>query len=76
MPMEKQLKMMEIILYLYERCKALIEMNMPMALLRENDIFEKIIAIKYDVANNELYKFEEYRKMIDEFYQKIMHANA
>lgn len=75
-PMEKQLKMMEIILYLYERCKALIEMNMPMALLRENDIFEKIIAIKYDVANNELYKFEEYRKMIDEFYQKIMHANA
>ena len=75
-PMEKQLRMMETILYLYEKCKALVEMNMPIALLRENNIFEKIIAIKYDVANKELYKFEEYRRMIDDFYQKIMSANA
>ena len=53
-PMEKQLRMMETILYLYEKCKALIELNMPMALLREDNLFEKIIAIKYDVANQEL----------------------
>lgn len=75
-PMEKQLKMMETILYLYDRCKALIEMNMPMALLREDSIFEKIIAIKYDVANKELYKFDEYHKLIDAFYQRIMETNA
>lgn len=75
-PMEKQLKMMETILYLYEKCRALIEMNMPMALLREKSVFEKIIAIKYDVANKELYKFEQYRDMIDEFYREIMDANA
>lgn len=75
-PMEKQLKMMEIILYLYEKCKALIDMNMPMALLREDPVFEKIISIKYDVGNKELYKFEEYRSMIDEFYQKILAVNA
>ena len=74
--MEKQLKMMEIILYLYEKCKALIEMNMPMALLSEDAVFEKIISIKYDVGNKELYKFEEYRSMIDEFYQKILAANG
>ena len=53
-PMEKQLRMMEIILHLYDRCKALIDRNMPMALLRESDIFEKIISIKYDVANDKL----------------------
>ena len=41
-PMEKQLRMMEIILHLYDRCKALIDRNMPMALLRESDIFEKV----------------------------------
>lgn len=75
-PMEKQLKMMETILYLYEKCKALIAMNMPMALLTEDTIFEKVIAIKYEVGNRELYKFDEYRTMIDTFYQKILETNA
>lgn len=75
-PMEKQLKMMEIILYLYEKCKALISIGMPVALLREQNIFEKIISIKYDVANKELYRFEEYKQMIDEFYDNLMETNA
>lgn len=75
-PMEKQLQMMKVILYLYDKCKDLINMGMPMALLRENRIFEKIISIKYDVANKELYKFEEYRQMIDEFYQNLLSTNA
>ncbi|MFP3155425.1 V-type ATP synthase subunit A [Lachnospiraceae bacterium ZAX-1] len=74
-PMAKQLKMMEVILYLYNRCNALIELNMPMALLREDTIFEKIIAIKYDVANKELYKFDEYKQMIDDFYNRLVNTN-
>ena len=75
-PLEKQLRMMKVILYLYDKCKELIEMGMPMALLRENRIFEKIIAIKYDVANKDLYKFDEYRRMIDEFYRGLLETNA
>lgn len=75
-PMEKQLKMMEVILYLYDKCKKLIAMNMPMSLLRENDIFEKIISIKYDVANNELGKFDDYKKMVDAFYDHMIATNA
>ena len=75
-PMEKQLKMMEVILYLYDKCKKLIAMNMPMSLLRENDIFEKIISIKYDVANNELGKFDDYIKMVDAFYDHMIATNA
>lgn len=75
-PMAKQLKMMEVILHLYERCKELIDKNMPMALLRESDVFEKIIAIKYDVPNKELEKFREYDEMIEEFYQHLIATNA
>lgn len=75
-PMEKQLKMMEVILYLNEKCQSLIGMGMPMAILREQNIFEKIIAIKYEVANKELDKFETYRQLIDEFYQKLIELNA
>ncbi len=75
-PMEKQLEMMKIILYLYDKCKDLINVGMPAALLKENHIFEKIISIKYDVANRELYKFDEYRQMIDTFYQRLLETNA
>ena len=49
---------------------------MPMALLRESDVFEKIIAIKYDVPNKNPEKFEDYRRMIDEFYQHLIATNA
>ncbi len=75
-PLEKQLKMMETILYLYDKSKQLINMNMPMSVLRAEDIYEKVISIKYDVANDELYKFEEYKKMIDTFYHNVMEKNG
>lgn len=75
-PMAKQLKMMETILYLYEKAKALVNMNMPMSLLRENPIFDHVIAIKYDVANDELEKFDTYKAEIDQFYQHFIETNA
>lgn len=75
-PMEKQLKMMDIILYLYERSKQLISLGMPMRILRENKIFEHIISIKYDVANDELDKFDDYRQEVDDFYEQILKTNA
>lgn len=75
-PMEKQLKMMRTILYLYQKSKLLIDRNMPMSLLKESNVFDKVIAIKYDVANNELNKFDDYKVMIDKFYEQIMKKNA
>lgn len=75
-PLEKQLKMMETILYLYERARALITMGMPMSILKEDTIFERVISIKYDVENNALYKFDEYKKAIDTFYNKVLEKNG
>ena len=75
-PMKKQLKMMETILYLYTKSKQLIAMNMPMSVLKEFDIFEKVISVKYDVANDELEKFDEYKNMIDTFFNCVMAKNA
>jgi len=75
-PLLKQLKMMETILYLYTRSRQLIGLNMPMSILKEEDIYEKVISIKYDVGNDELDKFEDYKVMIDEFYHKVMAKNA
>ena len=76
-PIEKQFKMMETILYLYEKCRALINRGMPVSVLKEgNNIFEKIISIKYDVANNQLDKFDQYKQDIDTFYDNIMEKNG
>jgi V/A-type H+-transporting ATPase subunit A len=75
-PMAKQLKMMQTILYLYQKSRQLIDRSMPMSLLKESPVFDKVISIKYDVANNELNKFDDYKTMIDEFYDQIMAKNA
>lgn len=75
-PMEKQFKMMEIILYLYKKSRSLISMGMPMSVLKEDPIYDKIISIKYDVPNDRLELFEEYKKQIDMFYEAVVERNA
>ena len=75
-PMEKQFKMMEIILYLYRKSRSLISMGMPMSVLKEDPIFDQVIAIKYDVPNDNLALLDDYKKKIDAFYDGVMERNA
>lgn len=74
--LEKQLKMMGLILYLDDRCRMLVSMGMPMAVLKRQNIFEKVIAVKYDIPNDRLDMFDDYKKMVDEFYDEIIKTNA
>ena len=75
-PMEKQLKMMEIILYLYRKSRSLISMGMPMSVLKVDPIFDQVIAIKYDVPNDNLALLDEYKTKIDTFYEGVIERNA
>lgn len=75
-PMTKQFKMMGIILYLNKKAKALVTMGMPMSILKESNIFDKIVSIKYDVPNDHLEKFDDYAREIDEFYNEVLAKNA
>ena len=75
-PMEKQFKMMDVILYLYKRARKLVAMGMPMSVLKAEGIFEKVIAIKYDVPNDNLTMLDFYKKDIDEFYDRVMEKNG
>ena len=75
-PLIKQFKMMEVILYLYKKSRSLVSMGMPVSVLKEENIFDKIISIKYDVPNDRLDMFEEYMKMIDDFYDRGVDRNA
>ena len=75
-PMEKQFQMMETILYLYEKSKALINRGMPVSVLKEDNFFERIISIKYDVPKDNLQLLDLYRKQIDDFYDAVLEKNA
>ncbi len=75
-PMEKQYRMMETILHLYNRSKALISLGMPVRILKESGIFDRITSMKYEVPNDNLSLFENYHKEIDDFYEEIMKQNA
>ncbi len=70
-PFAKQMKMMEIILYLHAKCVLLVEMGRPVSLLKTDGIFEEVIAVKYNIGNEELEKFNAYKGRIDEFYTKF-----
>lgn len=74
--MEKQFLMMETILYLYKQSRALVTMGHPMSVLKTENIFDRVIAIKYDVPNDQLELFSQYHRDIDEFYQRVLEKNA
>lgn len=75
-PIEKQAKMLDIILYLYERSQNLISFGFPVSYLTKSNIFNKIISIKFDVPNDELEILDEYYDAIDAFYEKAMQENG
>ena len=75
-PIRKQFLMMDLILYLNTKAKTLVTMGMPMSILKESNIFDRIISVKYDVPNDRLDMFDEYRKEVDRFYDEVLEKNA
>ena len=74
--LEKQFKMMDVILYLYKKSRDLVAMGMPMSVLKAEGIYEKVIAVKYDVPNDNLQLLDLYKREIDEFYNRVVEKNA
>lgn len=75
-PLIKQFKMMDLILYLYKKSRSLVRMGMPMSILKEDPIWDKLITMKYDIPNDALEMFDDYRKQIDNFYDAVIERNA
>ena len=64
-PLKKQFLMMDVILFLYDKACALIATGVPAARVSETGLYEKLIKIKYDIPNNKLEMFEDYKKDIE-----------
>ena len=63
-PIEKQAAQMRVILYLYDRARSLVTMGHPMSVLKQSNIFDRVINIKYDVPNDRLDMFDQYMKIL------------
>ena len=64
--LENQLKMMRVILHLYEKSQALVARQIPISKLMRLGLFDKLVKMKYDIPNDQLEKFEEYEAEIDQ----------
>ena len=64
-PLEKQYKMMYVILHLYHRAREVVARQVPISKLLATGLFDKLIKMKYDVPNDNLSLLDEYSKEID-----------
>ncbi len=75
-PMAKQFKMMEVILYLYKKAKNLVDFGVPVNFIRETGLFDSLVKIKYEVPNDHLEQFEEYFREIDRKLESLSKPEA
>ena len=47
-----------------------------MSVLKAEHMFERVIAMKYDVPNDNLQMLDFYHQEIDDFYQRVLEKNA
>ena len=65
-PLEKQKKMMQVILHLHAKAKEVVAREIPISRITELGLFDKLTKMKYDIPNNRLEMFDEYIEDIDE----------
>ena len=75
-PLKKQKKMMKIIIYLNKRVRQLISASIPISKVIQTGIFDKITRIKYDVPNDRLDMFDDYKNEIDKIFEKIINEKV
>lgn len=70
-PMAKQLKMMEVIIHLYNRSNQAVAGGRVVSQLVKTGIFDKIVKMKYDVPNDNIELLDSYIKEIDQAIQSV-----
>ena len=73
-PLEKQKRMMQVILHLYHKAHQLVAAAVPISSILETGLFDKLVKMKYDIPNNRLDLFDEYMKEIDEKMAGILNS--
>lgn len=65
-PLEKQFKMMHVILHLYHRAKEVVARQIPLSKITATGLFDKFTKMKYDVPNSNI-------EMLDDYILSLIH---
>jgi V/A-type H+/Na+-transporting ATPase subunit A len=65
-PIEKQIRMLELVLYFHERGMSIIKRGAPINLIHDLPAVDMLIRMKSNVSNDDLSKFDDIQKAIDE----------
>jgi len=65
-PVEKQIRMLELVLYFHERGMNIIRRGAPISMIHDLPVVDMLIRMKSNVPNDELNKFDDVQKAIDE----------
>ena len=74
-PLEKQFRMMELILELYDGARKLLERSIPLSQLRATGIFDTLSKVKYEVPNDHQERFDGYHDQIQAALRQVDEAN-
>ena len=74
-PLEKQFRMMEVILELYDGSKKLLERAIPFSQIKATGIFDTLSKIKYEVPNDDLSRFDGYSADVAKALRQVDEAN-
>ncbi|MCL1804676.1 MAG: V-type ATP synthase subunit A [Clostridiales bacterium] len=74
-PIEKQSKMLELIMKLYDGAKAVVEKGIPISRLKATGIFDALIRLKYDTPNDRLDLLDRYAGDINAAVEKVLSEN-
>lgn len=71
-PLEKQFKMMHVILHLYHRAKEVVARQIPLSKITATGLFDKFTKMKYDVPNSNIEMLDDYIKETDAVMDRIL----
>ena len=70
-PLEKQLLMMQTILFLHHKAYEAIGRGVMISTIIKTGIFDKLIKMKYDIPNDKPEMFKQYQKEIDSIFAEL-----
>ena len=74
-PLSKQLRLMQVMLRLYDGARAQVARAIPLNQLTATGIFEELTRMKYEIPNDEPEKFADYEARVDAALAQVRDAN-
>ncbi|MBN2222568.1 MAG: V-type ATP synthase subunit A [Vallitaleaceae bacterium] len=73
-PMQKQFRMMKVIMQLYDKSKNLVSKGIPVSQLRATGIFDELVKMKYTINNDDFSPFDQFEIRINSFYNEVSNS--